>query len=83
MLVGNSSPDAASRAAIRLLMDWLPGASAVEGSTDLDLSSRADQPQLVSRRSSREDAFGVRVPGVDRTMISEFGAFSMESRKWE
>src|SRR4029077_16046696 len=48
MLVGNSSPDAASRAAIRVLMDWLPGRSVVEGSTDLDLSARADQPQLIS-----------------------------------
>ena len=76
MLVGNSSPDAASRAAIRLLMDWLPGSSVVEGSADLDLSSRAEQPQLISAdivegRSLR----AIRVPGVTRTMVSEFGAF--------
>jgi hypothetical protein len=76
MLVGNSSPDAASRAAIRLLMDWLPGASAVEGSTDLDLSSRADQPQLISADIVEGKTLrAIRVPGVTRTMISEFGAF--------
>ena len=76
MLVGNSSPDAASRAAIRLLMDWLPGSSVVEGSADLDLSSRADQPQLISAdvvegRTLR----AIRVPGATRTVVSEFGAF--------
>jgi hypothetical protein len=76
MLVSNSGPDAASRAAIRLLMDWLPGASAVEGSTDLDLSSRADQPQLISAEIVEGKTLrSIKVPGVTRTMISEFGAF--------
>jgi hypothetical protein len=76
MLVSNSGPDAASRAAIRLLMDWLPGASAVEGSTDLDLSSRADQPQLISADIVEGKTLrSIKVPGVTRTMISEFGAF--------
>jgi hypothetical protein len=76
MLVGNSSPDAASRAAIRLLMDWLPGASAVEGSTDLDLSSRADQPQLISADIVEGKTLrAIRVPGVTPMMVSEFGAF--------
>ena len=76
MLVSNSGPDAASRAAIRLLMDWLPGASAVEGSTDLDLSSRADQPQLISADIVEGKTLrAIRVPGVTRPMNSEFGAF--------
>jgi hypothetical protein len=76
MLVGNSSPDAASRAAIRLLMDWLPGASAVEGSTDLDLGTRADQPQLVSADIVEGKTLrAIEVPGVTPTMVSEFGAF--------
>lgn len=76
MLVGNSSPDAASRAAIRLLMDWLPGASAVEGSTDLDLSSRADQPQLISADIVEGKTLrAIIVPDVTRTMVSGFGAF--------
>jgi hypothetical protein len=76
MQVGNSSPDAASRAAIRLLMDWLPGASAVEGSTDLDLGARADQPQLISAEIVEGKTLrAIEVPGVSRTMVSEFGAF--------
>jgi len=57
-------------------MDWLPGASVVEGSTDLDLSSRANQPQLISSdivegRTLR----AIRVPGATHTVVSEFGAF--------
>lgn len=76
MLVSNSSPDAASRAAIRLLMEWLPGASAVEGSADLDLSSRAEQPQLRSAQIVEGNALrAVNVPDVARTMASGFGAF--------
>src|SRR5712672_3469500 len=76
MLVGNSSPDAASRAAIRLLMDWLPGASAVEGSTDVDLGARADPPQLISAEIVEGETLrAIKVPGVTRTVVSEFGAF--------
>jgi hypothetical protein len=76
MLVGNSSPDAASRAAIRLLMEWLPGASAVEGATDLDVGARADQPQLVSADIVEGKTLrAIKVPGVTPTMVSEFGAF--------
>ena len=76
MLVSSSSPDSASRAAIRLLKDWLPEASEVEGSGDIELTSRADQPQLVSAEIVEGKALrAVRVPGVDRTMISGFGAF--------
>jgi hypothetical protein len=76
MLVSNSSPDAASRAAIRLLMDLLPGASAVEGSADLDLSSRAEQPQLRSAQIVEGSTLrAIAVPDVTRTMVSGFGAF--------
>jgi hypothetical protein len=76
MLVSNSSPDSASRAAIRLLMEWLPGASAVEGSAEIDLSSRADQPQLVSAEIVEGKALrAIKVPGVTRTTASAFGAF--------
>jgi hypothetical protein len=76
MLVSSSSPDSASRAAIRLLKEWLPGASAVEGSGDLELSSRADQPQLISAEIVEGKTLrAVRVPDVTRTMISGFGAF--------
>jgi len=76
MLVSSPSPDSASRAAIRLLKEWLPGASAVEGSGDLELSSRADQPQLISAEIVEGKTLrAVKVPGVDRTTISGFGAF--------
>ena len=76
MLVSNSGPDAASRAAIRLLKEWLPGASAVEGSADFDLSSRAEQPQLRSAEIVEGSALrAMKVPDVTRTMVSGFGAF--------
>jgi hypothetical protein len=76
MLVSNSSPDAASRAAIRMLMEWLPGASAVEGSADLDLSSRAEQPQLRSAQIVEGSTLlAIKVPDVTRAMVSGFGAF--------
>ena len=76
MLVSNSSPDAASRAAIRLLMERLPGASAVEGSADLDLSSRSEQPQLRSAQIVEGNTLrAIKVPDVTRTMVSGFGAF--------
>ena len=76
MLVSRSSPDSASRAAIRLLMEWLPGASAVEGSSEIDLSSRADQPQLISAEIVEGTMLrAFKVPGVTRTMVSGFGAF--------
>ena len=48
MLVSNSGPDAASRAAFRFLKECLPDASSVEGSADLDISSTSEQPQLRS-----------------------------------
>jgi len=76
MLVSNSSPDAASRAAIRLLKDWLPGASAVEGIPDLELSARSEQPQLRSAEIVEGNTLrAIEVPDVTRTMVSGFGAF--------
>jgi hypothetical protein len=76
MLVSNSSPDAASRAAIRLLKEWLPGASAVEGLPDLELSARSEQPQLRSAEIVEGTTLrALEVPDVTRTMVSGFGAF--------
>jgi hypothetical protein len=76
MLVSNSSPDAASRAAIRLLKDWLPGASAVEGLPDLELSARSEQPQLRSAEIVEGTTLrALEVPDVTRTMVSGFAAF--------
>ena len=76
MLVSNSGPDAASRAALRFLREWLPGVSAVEGSADLDMSSTSEQPQLRSAEVVEGSTLRTRkVPDVTRTMASGFGAF--------
>ena len=76
MLVSNSSPDASSRAAIRLLKEWLPGASTVEGTIDLDLSSRAEQPQLRSAEIVEGNTLtAIKMPDVSSEMVSGFGAF--------
>jgi len=76
MLVSNSSPDAASRAAIRLLKEWLPGASEVKGSADLDISARSEQPQLRSAEIVEGSTLrAVKVPDVTPAMVSGFGAF--------
>jgi hypothetical protein len=76
MLVSNSGPDAASRAAIRLLMRRLPGASAVEGSSNLEINSTSEQPQLRSAQIVEGTALRAnKVPDVTRTMASGFGAF--------
>ena len=48
MLVSNSSPDAASRAALRSLMERLPGMSAVEGGGYLEPVASNDPPVLRS-----------------------------------
>jgi hypothetical protein len=76
MLVSNSGPDAASRAAIRLLMMRFPGASAVEGSSNLEISSPSEQPQLRSAELVEGSKLrAIKVPDVTRTMASGFGAF--------
>ena len=76
MLVSNYGPDAASRAAIRLLMRRLPGASAVEGSANLEISSTSEQPQLRSAEIVEGSKLRAnKVPDVTRTMASGFGAF--------
>jgi len=76
MLVSNSSPDASSRAAIRMLKEWLPGASEVEGSADLDISARSEQPQLRSAEIIEGSTLRARkVPDVTPGMVSGFGAF--------
>ena len=54
MLVSNSGPDAASRAALRSLMERLPGMSTVEGGGSLEPVMSNDPPVLDRRRSSRE-----------------------------
>jgi len=76
VLVNNAGPDTASRAVLRLLKQWLPEMSVVDGASTLEQTSSADPPilrsaQLVEGGSMR----AIRVPGLTRETTSEFGAF--------
>jgi hypothetical protein len=75
MLVRNSGPDAASRAALRSLMERLPGMSAVEaGSIEPVMSS--DPPLLRSAKIIEGSSLRVvTVPDFTRETVSGFGAF--------
>jgi hypothetical protein len=76
MLVSNSGPDTASRAAVRLLMQRLPGLSAVEGATQAEPSVAADPPVLRAAQIVEGSAVrAVKVPGASGAMTSGFGAF--------
>lgn len=76
MLVSNSGSDAASRAALRSLMERLPGVSTVEGGGSLPPATTSDPPilraaQIVEGSTLR----AIEVPNVSRLTTSEFGAF--------
>ena len=76
MLVGNSGPDAASRAALRLLREKLPGLSPIEGGSGTEPMVNSDQPVLRSAQIVEGSALrAVKVPGVSRETASGFGAF--------
>ena len=76
MLVSNSGPDAASRAALRLLMQRLPGVSVVENATFLEPVTTSDPPTLRAATIVEGTALrAVRVPDFTRQTVSEFGAF--------
>ncbi len=76
MLVSNSGPDLSSRAAFRLLMQQLPGVSAVEGMTSLEPSMTSDPPALRAATSVEGSVLrAVRVPEYSRQASSGFGAF--------
>jgi hypothetical protein len=76
MLVSNSGPDAPSRAALRLLMQALPGVSMVEGATSLEPSMTSDPPTLRAATVVEGTALrAVRVPDFSREAVSGFGAF--------
>jgi hypothetical protein len=76
VLVSNSGPDAASRAAFRLLSEKLPGLSAVEGGTSAEPLTTSDPPILRSAQIVEGSALrAVKVPGVSRDTPSGFGAF--------
>ena len=72
----NSGPDAASRTALKLLIQRLPGVSEIKTSVEVDSSAAVDQPQLRSAQIVEGSAMRARrVPGVSRDMTSGFGAF--------
>lgn len=76
MLVSNSGPDRASRAALRLLMRRLPGMSAVEGAPSIEPIASIDPPVLRSAtivEGSSLRAMGL--PSLSDQTISGFGAF--------
>jgi hypothetical protein len=76
VLVSNSGPDASGRAALRLLMELLPGMSIVEGATVLEPVTSSDQPTLRSATIVEGTKLrAVRVPGFSRETVSGFGAF--------
>src|ERR1700694_1909694 len=75
MLV-TSGPDAASRAALRLLAERLPGMSTVEGGASADLVTPGDPPTLRSAQMVEGSSLrAIKIPNLSRQAISEFGAF--------
>ena len=72
----NSGPDQASRAALKLLMQRLPGISEISTSVEVDSPGTLDQPQLRSAQIVEGSVMRAKkVPGVSRDMQSGFGAF--------
>ena len=72
----NSGPDQASRAALKLLMQRLPGISEINTSVEVDSAGSLDQPQLRSAQIVEGSVMRARkIPGISRDMRSGFGAF--------
>ena len=76
MLASTLSPDAASRAALRSLMERLPGMSAVEGGGSLEPAMSNDPPVLRSAQMVEGSTLrAIRIPALESPPRSEFGAF--------
>jgi len=76
MLVSNSGPDAASRAALNLLIEKLPGLSPIDGGSSAEPMTSADPPILRSAQIVEGSSLrAVKVPDVARDTVSGFGAF--------
>ncbi|MEO7822939.1 MAG: hypothetical protein ABIS15_04975 [Gemmatimonadaceae bacterium] len=74
--MSNAGRDAASQAALRMLIERLPGVSAIEGAATIETPASADPPvlraaQLVEGSSLR----AIKVPDVGPETPSGFGAF--------
>jgi hypothetical protein len=75
MLV-SSGPDAASRAALRLLMRRLPGMSVMDGAISVEPMSKSDPPTLRAATVVEGSALrAVRLPDLSTQPTSGFGAF--------
>ena len=76
MLVSSSGPDAASRAALRLLMRRLPGVSVMDGASSVEPLATSDPPTLRAATVVEGSALrAVRVPDFSPEAKSGFGAF--------
>ncbi len=76
MLFSNSGPDAASRAALRLLMQRLPGVSVMDGATSVEPLAASDPPVLRAATIVEGTVLrAVRVPDFSSQATSGFGAF--------
>ncbi|HJP87018.1 MAG TPA: hypothetical protein VJ852_13595 [Gemmatimonadaceae bacterium] len=72
----NAGPDQASRTALRLLMQGLPGISEIKTAVEIDPPGTLDQPQLRSAQIVEGSVMRARkIPGISRDMKSGFGAF--------
>ena len=76
MLASNSGPDAATRAAFRVLMKRLPGISPVESGTSPEPFISSDPPLLRSVQNVEGSSFRVvKIRDFARSAVSGFGAF--------
>ena len=76
MLASSSGPDAASRAALRLLMRRLPGVSVIDGAASVEPLGASDLPTLRAATVIEGTALrAVRVPDFSPEARSGFGAF--------
>jgi len=76
MLVSNFGSDAASRAALRSLMERLPGMSTVEGARSAEPVTASDPPVLRSAQIVEGSALrAITIPNLSRQTTSQFGAF--------
>jgi hypothetical protein len=76
VLLSSSGPDAASRAALRLLMRRLPGVSVMDGAASVEPLAASDAPTLRAATVIEGTALrAVRVPDFSAEARSGFGAF--------
>src|SRR6202165_2619203 len=76
MLLSSSGPDAASRAALRLLMRRLPGVSVMDSAASVEPLGTSDPPALRAATVIEGTALrAVRVPAFSPEAKSGFGAF--------